>query len=184
MAPEGTLDKLRGFHSSVFDSVLDGVTPDDSAAGQTPLAKAVHNVNTTMPVSESLRKPQFNVESAAGLLGLFQSRLKSLPFLTIARETTVSELVATRPFLLLAILAVTSGGQSAQKHALYDDEFLKILGLKYISVGERNLELLQGVLVYCVWYVPCFHTPLAAPAHFSPGIRFISNPRPQSLCGA
>lgn len=42
-----------------------------------------------------------------------------------------------------------------QKHALYDDEFRKALGLKYGSGGERSLELLQGILIYCAWYVAC-----------------------------
>jgi hypothetical protein len=57
----------------------------------------------------------------------------------------------TRPFVLLAILAATSGLQSLYGHNLYDEEFRKILALKFVAGGERSLELLQGLLIYCAW---------------------------------
>ncbi|OAR02979.1 hypothetical protein LLEC1_05647 [Akanthomyces lecanii] len=68
-----------------------------------------------------------------------------------AQSTAVFPLAARQPFVLLAILTVTSGSRSVQKHSLYDDEFLKILGLKYVSGGDGSLELLRGLLIYCAW---------------------------------
>lgn len=52
-----------------------------------------------------------------------------------------------------------------QKHALYDDEFRKALGLKYGSGGERSLELLQGILIYCAWYVAILNYFCALTTH-------------------
>ena len=50
------------------------------------------------------------------LLNTLHTQARSLAFVTLSSEMTVSTLVATRPFLLLAILAVTSGAKPAQKH--------------------------------------------------------------------
>lgn len=57
------------------------------------------------------------------------------------------------PFVLLAILAVSSYASSPQGHSLYDEEFRKVLGLKFVTASERSLEMLQGLLIYCAWYV-------------------------------
>jgi hypothetical protein len=55
------------------------------------------------------------------------------------------------PFLLLAVLAASSGSRTLRGHGLYDEEFRKILGLKFVSGGERSVELLEGLAVYCTW---------------------------------
>ncbi|KAJ4208358.1 hypothetical protein NW767_001462 [Fusarium falciforme] len=89
--------------------------------------------------------------SAESLLNTFKSMVDYLPFIVFPDDCNVSYLAATKPFLLLSILTVASGSQMVQKHALYDDEFRKALGLKYVSGGEKSLELLQGVLIYCAW---------------------------------
>lgn len=80
------------------------------------------------------------------------------PCVLLRQEETVAGLAAERPFVLLAILAVASGSRTLQGHSLYDEEFRKVLGLKYVAGGERSLELLQGILIYCTWSVetiPC-----------------------------
>jgi len=71
--------------------------------------------------------------------------------------------------VLLAILASASGCRTVQGHGLYDEEFRKVLGLKYVAGGERCLEMLQGLLVYCAWWVPIpFH--LFLPHSKPPGL--------------
>lgn len=55
--------------------------------------------------------------------------------------------------MLLAILAAASGSRSVRGHNLYDEEFRKVFALKVVAGGERSLELLQGILIYCLWYV-------------------------------
>lgn len=74
------------------------------------------------------------------------------PVTSIAPEAGVPELAKERPFVLLAILAAASGSKSLQGHSLYDEEFRRVLGLKFVSSGERSLELLVGLLIYCAWY--------------------------------
>ncbi|KAI2617143.1 hypothetical protein GGR54DRAFT_631475 [Hypoxylon sp. NC1633] len=107
---------------------------------------------SSRPVSSFGIKPQFNLDSAAKLLESFRSMLPYFPCLVLPEDADVRTMAQTMPFVLLAILAVTSCSTSLQGHSLYDEEFRKILGLKFVSGGERSLELLQGLLIYCSWY--------------------------------
>ncbi|KAJ6444071.1 High-affinity nicotinic acid transporter [Purpureocillium lavendulum] len=115
---------------------------------QTPPSSSVHSHS----IQDFQGKPSFNLASAESLLKSFRSMLEYFPCIALPPDATVSQLAATRPFVLLAILAAASGSKTLQGHSLYDDEFRKVLGLKFVAGGERSLELLQGILVYCGWY--------------------------------
>lgn len=110
-------------------------------------------------------RPQFNLDSAEKLLAEFQGRML-LHFPAVAppripgedagpegqaASFSVPGLAQTKPFVLLAILAAASGSRTLQGHSLYDEEFRKILGLKFVAGGERSMELLQGLVVYTAW---------------------------------
>ncbi|EEU36939.1 uncharacterized protein NECHADRAFT_81093 [Fusarium vanettenii 77-13-4] len=149
------LQTLREMHEQAIDGVLDDEDAVDSwkstsqslsPQGPSSLATQPH------PISDIWRQPLFDMASAESLLNTFKSMVNYLPFMVFPEDCNVSHLAATNPFTLLSILTVASGSQMVQKHALYDDEFRKALGLKYVSGGEKSLELLQGVLIYCAWY--------------------------------
>ncbi|KAM3445951.1 hypothetical protein NHJ13734_000128 [Beauveria thailandica] len=146
-------DRLRDIHTQAFANALD----DESTAQETP--SLCHSVatpsaasSTSRAAADIWRKPQFNTASAQELLDLFSRIVWNLPFIRLSDDCTIPQLAATQPFVLLAILTVTSGSGSVQKHSLYDDEFLKILGLRYVSGRDGSLELLRGLLIYCAWY--------------------------------
>lgn len=129
-----------------------------ASALQTPPASLTSSCG---PATMGVR-PKFNLDSAAALLGRFRSEmLPHFPAVALGGESegegedssSVAGLAGRRPFLLLAVLAAASGSRTLQGHSLYDEEFRKILGLKFVASGERSLELLQGVLVYCAWWV-------------------------------
>jgi len=96
-------------------------------------------------------KPQFNLENASKLLASFRYMLPQMPLLILPEDANVRSLARNAPFVLLAILAVTSCSTNLQGHSLYDEEFRKVFGLKFVAGGERSLELLQGLLIYCSW---------------------------------
>lgn len=151
--PLGTLHDL---HSHVFSSIPHGgysETPseDETQSSQSFSKSTVSHRSEIDP--NSWRQPLFDVASAEALLNKFRSTVSYLPFLNLPRDITVARLNAKKPFVLLAILTVASGATMVRKHALYEDEFRKALSLKYIAGDERNMELLQGVLIYCAWYV-------------------------------
>ncbi|KAK5662817.1 hypothetical protein OQA88_6228 [Cercophora sp. LCS_1] len=98
-------------------------------------------------------QPQFNLDSAQTLLVTFRDvMLQHFPCVTIDPDATVADLARDRPFVLLAALAATSSSRTLQGHSLYDEEFRKILGLKFVAGGERSMQLLEGLVIYVAWY--------------------------------
>jgi hypothetical protein len=148
------LQTLREMHDQALDALLDD---EDSVDGSQSASQSVSPrgpsslTSQSHPISDIWRQPLFDMASAESLLNTFKSMVTYLPFIVFPDDCNVSYLAATKPFTLLSILTVASGSQMVQKHALYDDEFRKALGLKYVSGGEKSLELLQGVLIYCAW---------------------------------
>lgn len=149
-------ETLRDSHGQFLDGLLlaDGDvdvsrrTPSSFADGlETPPASSVHSHS----IQDFQGTPSFNLSSAEALLESFRSMLTCFPCIVLPRDASVPRLAAARPFVLLAILAAASGSKTLQGHSLYDDEFRKVLGLKFVAAGERSLELLQGILVYCAW---------------------------------
>ncbi|KAK1454273.1 hypothetical protein CCUS01_10566 [Colletotrichum cuscutae] len=106
----------------------------------------------SVSVSSFGLKPQFNLDSAEKLLSTFRVMLEHFPCVALPPDATVTSLSKTKPFMLLAILSTASATSALQGHTLYDEEFRKILGLKFVAGGERTLELLQGLLIYTAWY--------------------------------
>ncbi|KAK3298581.1 uncharacterized protein B0H64DRAFT_371048 [Chaetomium fimeti] len=102
----------------------------------------------------SLRlQPQFNLDSAGKLLDTFREAMMShFHCVVLKADETVASMAKERPFVLLAVLAAASGSSTLQGHSLYDEEFRKILGLKFVAGGERTIELLQGLVIYIAWY--------------------------------
>lgn len=126
-----------------------------------PASATPGSSTTTNPGSQSSRpllrdpltiKPQFNLDSAEKLLTTFRrDMLPHYPVIVLSDNHGVRSLSRDMPFVLLAILAIASSSSSLQGHNLYDAEFRKVLGLKFVAASERSLELLQGLLIYCAW---------------------------------
>lgn len=164
--PSETLNALRDCHESVFANLVpeDRLREDDDgrdawSARPPSSVGGSRAFSTPTPPSgaRSVRgfssiQPQFNLGSATALLASFQeSMLPHFPVTSLPADADVPTLARERPFVLLAILAAASGSKSLQGHNLYDEEFRKVLGLKFVSGGERSLELLVGLLIYCAW---------------------------------
>ncbi|KAF2999510.1 hypothetical protein E8E14_000962 [Neopestalotiopsis sp. 37M] len=170
--PSDSLDDLRQRHERFIDDLIpsssDEEGEDDPAAVMlsspsaggpvfdfasmpTPAASTVSS-GATRPMVNLGIKPQFNLDSAEKLLQMFRAMLPSCPCVLLDEDSDVRTMAHDSPFVLLAILAATSCTTSLQGHSLYDEEFRKVLGLKFVTGGERTLDLLQGILVYCAWY--------------------------------
>lgn len=142
--------------SSVISSHASSL-PVGASAFSTPPSSVSHGLSrpqkqkSRMVASLGLQ-PQFNLDSAGKLLSTFtRVMLDRFHCVAITESDTVASLAQERPFVLLAVLAAASGSRTLQGHSLYDEEFRKILGLKYVAGGERSLELLQGLVVYVAW---------------------------------
>lgn len=146
-------DDLVQDHAGYIDNFLPEDPALDTVPFPTPPPSSVASAGPSqMRTVQSLcLQPQFNVESANSLLDQFRSMLPYFPCIALGGDETVSSLAKDQPFVLLAILAAVSGSRTVQGHALYDEEFRKVLALKVVAGGERSLELAQGILIYCGW---------------------------------
>ncbi|ROW16402.1 hypothetical protein VPNG_02789 [Cytospora leucostoma] len=163
--PADSFDALRDAHEGYIDDLVPehDIREYSSTTVRSPLPQPsitghAFSPSTTATSSCSVHgsrdvQPHFNLESASSLLSSFRDdMLPHFPVLKLGPDAKVPSLARDRPFVLLAMLAAVSGGRSLQGHSLYDEEFRKVLGLKFVSGGERSLELLLGLLIYCAWY--------------------------------
>lgn len=75
--------------------------------------------------------------------------LHHLPILAIPTNLHSLELKAQQPFLWLCIMAVSLKCSTQQK--ALGLEIRRTMAYRIILEGERNLDLLQGLLVYAGW---------------------------------
>lgn len=154
---DNNFETLRDSHVDFIESLFPPSHEiDDPILESASLPPSAPSLRASSGNSQSIEdlhaKPTFNIASAGSLLQSFQDMLTHFPCTSIPRDATIQQLSTTRPFVLLAILAAASGSRTLQGHNLYDEEFRKVLGLKYVAGGESTLELLQGILIYCAWY--------------------------------
>lgn len=154
---DNNFDTLKEVHESAMGTLFPPEPNFDSFLGEGLPVEGFPTPPTSSSQSHSIQelhaKPQFNLVSAESLLKSFRSMIPHFPCILLPADASVQHLAATQPFVLLAILSAASGSRTLQGHSLYDEEFRKVLGLKFVAGGERSIELLQGLLIYCAWYI-------------------------------
>ncbi|KAG7291863.1 hypothetical protein NEMBOFW57_001885 [Staphylotrichum longicolle] len=126
--------------SSVVTQAQAQSRPQGEGQGDGPKAKS--------RTLASLRlQPQFNLDSAGKLLETFRGlMLNHFHCVVVREEDTVAGMAKERPFVLLAVLAAASGSRTLQGHSLYDEEFRKVLGLKYpFHLRPKNKQAVQYI---------------------------------------
>jgi len=87
------------------------------------------------------------------ILQTFHERLAAqVPFVVVSRTITAEQLQRERPFLYLAIITAGSFEDQASQLAL-GNECMRYLADHLIVRGERDMDLLQGLLMCITWYV-------------------------------
>lgn len=86
---------------------------------------------------------------------------REIPFVVVPPEMTAQQLTKEKPCLWLAIIAVTSY-QNAQTQKSLGKEVIKYLSDHAILRGEKDLDMLQGILVYTTWCVNSLLEELSA----------------------
>ncbi|KAM3514268.1 hypothetical protein MY11210_002058 [Beauveria gryllotalpidicola] len=156
-AASSSVDSLRHSHSTYLDNLFPpSPNPPPWPAGslsELSYSNSASSPSTSSTTTTTTTRPRFNLASAASLLDFFRGMLTYCPVILLPADVTVRDLARTRPFVLLAILAAAAGARSLQGHSLYDDEFRRVFALKLVAGGERSVELLQGILIYCLWQV-------------------------------
>jgi hypothetical protein len=89
---------------------------------------------------------------ANNLLNLFRDDFVThFPFVVIPAEITVETLRRKSPFLFLTIMAATTFRNSIlQRHLA--TEIQRRISARIVMSCEKNMDLLQGLLVHVAWY--------------------------------
>jgi 1,2-phenylacetyl-CoA epoxidase catalytic subunit len=88
------------------------------------------------------------------LLDGFRSLVRYFPFVIIPADWTVTYMAENRPFLLLSAVACASSRFGNLQQALAE-ELKETLSHRVVIAGEKDLDLLQGLLVHLAWFVLC-----------------------------
>ncbi|KAK4866695.1 hypothetical protein LT330_008248 [Penicillium expansum] len=85
------------------------------------------------------------------LLVRFRGMASYFPFVRLSPAWTAASMAEDRPFLLLAVAAVASSKYCHLQGALIK-QFKESLSQRVIIAGEKDLDLLQGLLVHLAWF--------------------------------
>ena len=84
------------------------------------------------------------------LLDRFRGMACYFPFVQLSKTWTAASMAEDRPFLLLAAVAAASSKCCYLQDALIR-QFKECLGKRAVIAGEKDLDLLQGLLVNLAW---------------------------------
>jgi hypothetical protein len=90
-------------------------------------------------------------ERANILLNRFRIMATDFPFIVIPSTVDARILLRERPFLFRTIMAASEQNPNDQKNQVRD--IMQYLALHLFQLGEKNLDMLLGVLVHIAWYV-------------------------------
>ncbi|CAI7582779.1 unnamed protein product [Penicillium palitans] len=84
------------------------------------------------------------------LLDRFRGMVSYFPFVRLSDTWTAASMAEDRPFLLLAVVAAASSKYCHLQDALIR-QLKESLSQRVIIAGEKDLDLLQGLLVHLAW---------------------------------
>lgn len=146
---------------SKFDSVAQllsnssAVTGDASAAALTSRSPASDSPITAVFTQPLTPEAQL---LAYKMFELYHRQMMPLfPFVWISLDESPEKLFRERPMLYMAIMVVACQ-QNVDAQQELAQRWREELGRRIWAQGEKNLHLLQGVLVYLAWHGSLFKT--------------------------
>jgi hypothetical protein len=105
-------------------------------------------LNTTIYKLEAL---DLGSEDPDELLTIFRKEMQpGFPFIAISDSITAFDVRRDRPSLFTAIMAVVS--RNSRRQRAFGKNFMKQIADRVVVGGERNMDLLLGILTYGAWY--------------------------------
>lgn len=129
------------FHRRVFQKQSHQDCPPDSTSTPTP---------ESVGPSPASGDTNINMLEADKLLSLFRKGNAYFPFINIPESKSAATMAVHQPFLLLAILTVSSS-RTPRLQQRTDERFRRVMSERVILHGEKSLDYVQGLLVYIAW---------------------------------
>ncbi|KAF2111098.1 hypothetical protein BDV96DRAFT_614888 [Lophiotrema nucula] len=122
-----------------------GSTPESALSFWESINDTISGLGRLDPVLRSISVIHMQL-----LLESYRNMVDFFPFVALPKETFCRDLLHQRPMLMFAVLTVASY-DSALLQLTLSREFRKIVMVKIMN-GEKNLDLLQGLLVFIAWH--------------------------------
>jgi hypothetical protein len=131
---------------------IGGSIPEIGCGLSTPLDlyASYPRINTDQSVPDILLACGMSIAMADGYLQQFRKMSAYFPFVIIPDDATVLSMSQDRPFLCVAALAAATSSEKILQKSL-EQSFRVAILQKVMLDGERNLDLLNGLLVYLAW---------------------------------
>lgn len=136
-------------HKGVLQQPLE-TSPVDSGLGYpVDVSPFPHGFDHSNQV-DVIQKRIVPIQEAERLVSIFKTDFGSFPFVLIP-DLTIESFRRERPALFLSVLTTASQKQLKLQESL-EQELREVLSNKIIVEGAKDLDLLQGLLVYLAWY--------------------------------
>ncbi len=134
----------EGEHGAATQPSRAGSSPGDYSSPYA--AGATGDTLASCPLAPSLS----SMHDSETCLAIFRDKmLPSFSFTYIPPDVTAQQLQRDRPFLLRAIIAVSSS--SKQQKLAYGRELKHVLAQTTLVQNQSSIDLLQGVLTFTAW---------------------------------
>ena len=121
-----------------------------SQAGNLGTPESLPAIEESFGRADVIQKGIISEQRAGEFIEAFETDFSSFPFLTIPSSCALGSIRSERPFLLLAILTIASRKNLTLQESL-EKEFRETLGTRLIVEASKDLDLLQGLIVYIAW---------------------------------
>ncbi|PBP26492.1 c6 zinc finger domain containing protein [Diplocarpon rosae] len=122
------------------------------------LDAANHKAALTHEYADVVDKGLATVEEATKMFNWYVEKMTPhMPAVVFSSSTTAAEIRKTKPTLFLAILNASAGILKPEKQRILTKEIMSIFADRVICSGDKSLELIQAIIVSCLWYWPPEH---------------------------
>jgi hypothetical protein len=135
---------------------------DKAGATSTSGSSSPKDVSNT-PWPSSQYSPDFDVidqgivsmDQAGELYQTYNNHLaEHYPAVVFAPGTPAEELRKTKPTLFLAVIAAAAGKSDPSLYSVLNSMVLNAYAHRTVINSEKSLELVQAMIITCVWYFP------------------------------
>jgi hypothetical protein len=156
----GTLSEMNG--KTPMETSGSGLTSEKagvrSTASSTPPDMRNTPYWTPSPYSQELDvvdRGVISMEQAEVLYRVYNTHLvHHYPAVVFRSDLCAEDLRRTKPALFLAVIAAAAGKVDPHLYSILNSEVLITYAHRTVINHEKSLELIQAMIVTCVWYFP------------------------------
>ncbi|EED19070.1 C6 transcription factor (War1), putative [Talaromyces stipitatus ATCC 10500] len=154
-APPGSVSQSSTFIAPVSPREVSEVltlTFQQAPSANLPSESVINNANEFTDVID---RGLIDVQTAVDIFNHYMDEIAPrLPVVVFPPGTTMASVRRNKPTLFLVIMAISIGHFRSELQMSLVHEVHRLFADKVVIKGERSLELVQSIMLACIWYVP------------------------------